>query len=1157
MLRLLMGKAKSGKSYTVHEEIAAEISKGNSGIILLVPEQYTLEAEKALLAQLDRPGILGVEVVSFKRLIYKLMMETEMPPYKEITTLGRSMILRKVLMESAGDLSYYQAASHKRGFLDQFSEFLEEMKHGLIGLEKLNEIRQKTETEPLLTYKLDDLAILMDAYENAKSERYMDTVDTIQFALQQMPQASLVKNSMVWIDGFDSFSKIEYRIIEGLIENAKHVSVTVPNGTQSVFEHPQRMAIMLTQAATAHQIEVKNFLVERQIEQRAIEFLSEEIMAYPYQRLTEDASSVRLHAANDLQAEVEACIAQMIELVNERGYAWKDMAVVTNDLSGYEFTIAKLFKENKLPYFIDRKYNVLSHPLIHFILNALKVISEGIKPEAVLGTLKTGLLPFKIEEIALFENYIVEFGIKGRQFLEPFKKNHRGTQSENQRDDRVYPLETLEDIRVKYLDCMEPMMQHTKSGRLKVKSLLEAIYNAMAKNAMNETIASAVDVFMAEGSYNQAQAYAQIWNVVMDTLDQTAELMGEEELNVSEVADILDAGFDHAEVGLLPLFENQVLVGSLDRSKSHPIKALFILGVNDGILPEAGGDQQLISEHEKEYLKELGYDILLDGRMFAEKEAYNIYQAMTRPSSFLYISYALANNEGQALRPSYLVQKIKKILPKLWFTEESVTLNPEVLPVAVSTPDGAYRHLAKEIRRHTDGHELHPCWEQVFKWHVINRPREAALLMEGLTFKNEVHRIENQLLKSVYEIPVKTSVSRLEQYMWCPFKHFVSYGIKPNEVKPYEITYPDVGTLFHESLEKFGKRVYDQRIIWEEMTQEACYQLIEEIIDEMVLEREVFGSKYQYQYLIQKLRRVSKRAIWTLTKQLKQGDFVPMAFEMAFSDEGFGAPPMVVELKNGERLMIRGVIDRVDLLKTEAGNYVKIIDYKSGNTSLSISDIYHGLQMQLMVYLKACIDNPDYFRMEALMPGGVFYFKIDDPLIQSTDQLIELIEAQIENRLKLDGVALEDPIVLEKIDKTLMETGKSSVMKVSYKKDGTLSKDSKVLPLETFYSMIDHVQGKIKEIGESLMEGHIEPSPCQVDNRTACQACHYQSFCQFDIKFENNAYRNLPKLSHDSVIERIKEGTGEESKQDAKADIRADTKEGIQEHIRMEETEHD
>ncbi|MBF4695330.1 helicase-exonuclease AddAB subunit AddB [Fusibacter ferrireducens] len=1115
MLRILMGKAKSGKTHMVYSEIEKAIQAGRSDkVILLVPEQFTLEAEKGLLNHMQKSGFLGVEVLSFKRLIYKLLNEVEMPPYQEITTLGRTMLLKSVFQKNSQALTYYRAASQKRGFLNQFDDFLDEMKHSLVDASLIQTAISKLDETALLSLKLKDLAFLLGAYEEAKTETYMDSVDVITFALDRMSNSKRLKHAQIWVDGFDSFSKIEYQIIEQLMLLCEHLTITVPYGESNIFAHTGHLYRQLVALANQNQIKTAQFLMAGMYLNPEIGHLSENLLVYPYERFVKPTEFIKLHIANTVTSEVEHVVIDIVNLVRYKGLAWKEIAVVTNDLSGYEFVIKELFTEYQVPFFLDRKMNILSHPLVHLIVNSLKTIQSHFKREYVMSMLKTGLLGFSMDEIGILENYIIEFGIQGNQYKKDFKKNYK--------NNRLYDLEHMNALREKLLEKLAPLLSISSSKKVEMKALLTMIYEFLVLNDIAAIMDREVQHFTEIGAYDSAQLFAQIWNVVIETFDQTAELLGNEMLNLDEVIELLETGFEHAEIGLLPLYENQVLIGSLDRSRAHPIKALFIMGINDGILPEMGGDQQLIAEYEKEQLKEKGFNLLLDGKMFADKETYNIYNALTRPSESIYLSYALTSNDGTSLRPSYLMQKLIKIFPMLKPTHDTVSLERAQKPHTIATAQGTFKHLAVEMRKSVDGHRIHSDWETAFKWYVQHEPDKASLLLEGLTFENHVEKINRKVIDRLYEMPIKTSVSRLEQFMWCPFKHFVAYGIKPITVKHYEITFPDVGILFHGALEQFGRTVYDQNLVWQDLDQKTCDQMIEKIVEDMV-DHDIFSSKFQYQYLIQKLKRVSKRAIWTLTKQLKQGDFMPIAFEMAFSDEGYGAPPMIIELSNGEKLMIRGVIDRVDLLRTEQSSYVKIIDYKSGGTTLSLSDIYHGLQMQLMVYLKACLDNPDYFRVEALKPGGIFYFKIDDPMIQSAEALSERIEAQIESQLRLDGIALEEPLILEKMDRMLVEESKSVVMKVSYKKDGAFTKDSKVLPLDTFYHMIDHVKEKIREIGMTLLEGEISPSPCQTEGRIACNACDYQSLCQFDPKFEGNAYRVLPKLDQESVIQKIKE----------------------------------
>ncbi|HSN67331.1 MAG TPA: PD-(D/E)XK nuclease family protein, partial [Fusibacter sp.] len=285
---------------------------------------------------------------------------------------------------------------------------------------------------------------------------------------------------------------------------------------------------------------------------------------------------------------------------------------------------------------------------------------------------------------------------------------------------------------------------------------------------------------------------------------------------------------------------------------------------------------------------------------------------------------------------------------------------------------------------------------------------------------------------------------------------------------------------------------------------------------------DIYHSRFQYQYMINKLKRVSKKAAWTLTQQLASGAFVPTAFEVAFGDGPESVAPILVSLTNGERLLIRGVIDRVDTVEIEGKKYIKIIDYKSGRKSLSLSDIYNGLQMQLMVYLSACMDNPHYFRATEIAPAGAFYFRIDDPFIEATTQVEAIIHDKIASELKLDGISLEDVKVLKHLDADLFEHNVSNVIQVKIKSDGAFSKDSKIMPIEAFEGMIKHVEETIRTIGDELLEGKIDVSPCKTDGFVSCQYCDFKSLCQFDRHFEGNAYRTIKSLSNEDVIEKLK-----------------------------------
>ncbi|EKD42412.1 MAG: hypothetical protein ACD_73C00168G0001, partial [uncultured bacterium] len=770
MIRILMGKAKSGKTYTTYEEIKRAGSK--STVLLIVPEQFTLEAEKQLMAHLKVKGIMNIEVLSFKRLIYHIFNEIEMPPNKEISHLGRSMLIKRVLKAHSTELKYYQSTCEKKGFLNQFSDFVDEMKHGMISFDP---ILPQFEAHSILYLKLHDLNLLMQAYENAKKETYLDSADTVLYAVDLIKHSQKLKDAMIWVDGFDSFSKVEYQIISELALYSKTFTITVThdgNPSDGVFNHTEMLIRQLESMGQLHEKAIKKHLLSRNEMKESMEHLSENLLTFPYKVLKSEDQAVKLHVANQQFSEVEHCIISIIDLYKTKGYTWQDIAVVTNDLSGYEFIIKQLFDEYEIPYFLDQKLNIMSNPLIHLIINGLQIINHRFKREHVMSFLKTGLFNLEINEMSYFENYIIEFGIQGSHYFKPFEKNFK--------KDKAYDLVRINQVRLYILEILAPLLVFEKAKMNPVNAYLSAIFNLMQKSLIHESIQNKIDVFNQMGQIDEAQYFSQIWNAVLETFDQLSELMGEEMMPLETLVELLEIGFEATEIGLLPQFENVVLIGSLDRSRSHPIKALFILGVNDGVLPEAGGNQQLMEEQEKALLKTMGFDMLLDGKMFTEKETFNIYNAITRPTELLTFSYALTAPEGAVLRPSYLIQRLKKILPSIIISYETVDhaiKKPLDLPEVLSSSKGAVKHLATEMRRLADGFQTHPSWTQAFIWYLENEPKLAQLLLDAISHDNRIDRIDRKEVLALYELPLKTSVSRLEQFMWCPFKHFVNYGL--------------------------------------------------------------------------------------------------------------------------------------------------------------------------------------------------------------------------------------------------------------------------------------------------------------------------------------------------------------------------------------------
>lgn len=1117
-MELYLGKAKSGKTEAIYRAIGERILNGTATeTMLIVPEQYTLEAEKQLIRSLGTMGFIGVEIVSLKRLSHKILSEVGRSIGTHITQTGKQMLLQNVFLQQEWSLKYYQNAYEKAGFLSRFLDLIQEFKQNRVTFEEVITLSRQMNGHALLKYKLDDIGKIMEAYELAKGEHYFDDQDLMEAFIDAIPSSKWIKQMVIYVDGFDSFTIQEHQILQALCQHSSQVVMTLPieahtsdtGVKKSCFKHTLRTLSMI-QLYPSESIDLIAF--NHRYMKMGFEHIAENIVQYPHEIFSEkNVPEVEVFSAASIQTEVAYVCTQILKCVHEKGLRFDEIAVVTNGLENYQTPLTHLLTTYQIPFFLDAKVGISHQPITHFIMALLDLPLNPKNSQGVIQLLKTGLLNYPEDLVFEFELYVKAYGIRVFQFEKPFEKEPLGK----------YPLETLCGLRTELLDPVSTLLKLHKDSEQMIQTYTMTFYRLIEKLQLEHSVISLSNNMEQNGELIAAQEVIQVWNAIVQLMDEMVLLMGERIVSYSEWVSIFKVGLDSIEIGRLPLEKNVVLVGNMDRSKSHPIKALFLLGLNEGILPEAGGTQQLFMEAEKEIMMHNGQRMLSDSEMFVEKEQFNLYTTLTRPSDWLFLSYANSDAEGRSMRASSYVGKIKKICPNLEIKYETRDMKDlEGNPFWVYGYGPTYQQLALAFRKYLDGYELDHKWYEVMAWYKKYNSADYERVIQAMLHQNVFAPLKMETVEKIYASPLKTSVSALETYAQCPFKYFVKTGLAPEKEKRFVVEYPDVGILFHETLEAFGKKLYEEKKLWREIDDAASDQFVDEIVNEMV-DTDLYQSKFSYRYMANKLKRVSKRAVKTLRYHLAKGDFMPQAFELNFGKGINTVPPIIITLSNGKQIHLRGVIDRVDILRGEDQDYVKIIDYKSGSKHLTLSEVYYGLQMQLLVYLKACLGRPEYFKATTLYPGGAFYFKIDDPFIDNATKVKDYVEENLLDALKMDGICLEEKTVLNGLDVSLMELGKSDVVKVKFKTSGDLTKDSMAVSLEAFNALMLWVEEMIREIGESILDGDMSISPCKIGGFTSCQYCDYSAICQFDVKFEGNQYRVLKVLDNEVVLERL------------------------------------
>lgn len=1096
-INYITGRAGSGKSYYTYQKIKDSITSGKDKNILIVPEQYTLQGEVDLITKMNLEGIINVQVLSFKRLAFRIMSEVGGIKKNLITDLGKIMTLRRIFEENKNNLAVFSKAYHQEGFIQEFSSLISEFKKNGVTEAGLKDNLEKIDKNFILKSKISDISIIYKEFVDTLAGKYIDEEETLNILYENIKYSSFLKGSDIWIDGFNSFSVQEYKVLEELMKIANEVTFTLTTDLNISGKDYDLFNPTINTYKKMKEISERNHLDHNEIilkgnyiKSPEISHLEENLYSYPAKKYTKKVENIKLTSALNLYNEVENAAINIVKLVRDCDYKWKDIAVVTNALDVYSSILKRVFYEYDIPVFVDDKKSISGNPLVNFIKSSLRIIIDDYKWGDIFLLLKTGFIDISKEDSFELQNYILENGIKG--------KDWRNSKS---------GIKNREMITLN-IEKLRKNLKNSNNGKDYAAALFEYLNDFNILEKLEIILKEEKDL----GNFEFVNENSQIWNIIIEIFEQISEIIGEEKYSIKDLYKILESGFNGYELGVIPPTMDQVLAGNLERSKSHDIKALFLLGCNDGVIPRSYSDGGILLDNEKIKLQELGMGFYKDNLTEMKEEKFLLYSAFTKPSEKLFISWSLGDIEGKALRPSLITDRIKRIFPEikpetdLYFMED---------PYEDSTllPTPGFKFLTENLRNYLDYGKMDIRWWEIYSWYFYNPYWEEKLnlLVNGLFHENQIRENEKNNINNIYLSKDRFSISRLETYSNCPFKHFVKYGLRPEEKKEYKVELPDIGNLFHGALEVFPEVIKRENINWEEISTDKAETVISSIVDKISEEFQngLLLSSSRNMYLKEKLKRISKRAVKTLTNQLQQGEFHPWKFEFPFKEE----------LDSEENITLEGRIDRLDIWKDDSGKYyLRVIDYKSGNKKFNLNDIYNLIQLQLIIYLTAAIFEGKKILNNDVKPGGAFYFRIDDPFIEAEGSDEHRLEELINNHLKMDGFLLNDEKNVNAMDKEITEKRKSSVIPVSINKDDSYSSNSMVFSEEELSCVFAYVKNMSLQMISHINEGDIKIKPAKGNNYLSCTYCKYFSICQFDTAFPENYYRKLEKFKKDEIL---------------------------------------
>ncbi len=1120
-LQFITGRAGKGKSYYIYNEIHQHMIESDSRekLILLVPEQYTLQAERDFIDKTGLKGIMQLEILSFTRLAQRIFNEVGGLTRILLNEQGRNMVLRRVIEQLEGELLVYKNSCRQNGFVHELMDFLADLKQRAVGIDDIKQIQDRVDKDSLLGRKLHDVTLIYQHFNDYLQERYIDSEDFINLFIEKMPSSRYLSSSRIWVDNFATFSPQSIRILEQLITVCPETTISLSLNNDKGQRDEDLFILSRKTYRTLNEIARNNGIITSQINidataadrlrNKELLHLERELYAYPSRKYQDAVTRLSVFAAANPDSEVEDLATRLISLVRDEGYRWKDIAVICNDLDSYSGLIKRVFQEYGIPFFMDQKKDIMDNPIIEFILASLHCVERGYLYEDIFRCLKTGLGVLDNESCEKLENYVLANGIRGNRWIKPFSRGE---------EDELEELNQWREIVITPLEEMKKALSEQGS----FADITRVLYDYLEKQEVEEKIQTWIEELWEQGIYEVVNEYTQIWNMVIDTFDQMVEILGDQQGGLKEYIKVLEAGFSSHELGIIPTTVDQVLVGNIQRSKSHDIKALFVLGVNDGIIPSIKSREGILSTDESDYLASQEMEISKSREMQVAEENFLIYNALAKCRQKLFLSYATADSEGRALRPSLLLDRLCYLYPGLQIDSGLINDRQRQLQM-VARPRSTFKHLLENLRLHLDNKPIEDFWWDVYNWyHQQDQWQEHCNNTEKAFFhRNQVNTISPGQARQLFKLPLRGSVTRLERFIACPFAHFVHYGLSPRERKEFSVQAPDIGELFHNSLLEFALQIEELPGKWQGIGREDCELLMDKVMDEMLIAQGegVFSSNNRYRYLSQRLKRIGRRAAWTVSEHIKRGGFTPLGYEIRFG-KGGTLPPLIIELENGEKMYLEGRIDRVDILDQGDTGYIRIIDYKTGNKQLSISDTYYGLSLQLLIYLRAVLAGGQELERPMLKPAGIFYFKIDDPLIKTEAEIKEVIEQQLIKELKLRGLVLEDVNIVREMDREI--TSYSDIIPAGLKKDDSFNSNSALLSEEDFEYLLGHVDNLLRKVSHELVGGKVKIEPYKLQDKTACDYCPYLSICQFDRQLPGNNYRNLPPLKDNDAILKIR-----------------------------------
>ena len=1112
-LRIIYGKAGTGKSEYCFKEVANLINKEKK-IYIITPEQFSYTAEKKLLEAVERKAVINAEVITLSRMAERILSDIGIKE-NGLTKTGKAMLMYGILNENKTKLKFLGKSDEN---IKLGMNIITELKKHGVTLEKIKEEAENAEDKYLKT-KLEDVKIIYEDYENRIKGSYIEETDKLTILSQNIAKTDFIKDSIIYIDEFSGFTYQEYQIIKELAKLAKQVSITICTDELQNTKMPDTDIFYPNKVTIERLLNIlknENIKIEKPIflekphrfKNKELEFLENNIYNVKPKKYFTEPKNIHMFIAKNQYTDIENVAKEINKLVKNNNLRYRDIAIITKNVSNYGNLTRAIFSKYDIPVFIDEKRELSQNIIVQYVLSIFEILQKNFTRESIFNYLKLGFSEIEEDDIFKLENYCIKWDIKQNKWKKDFVYEVK---------DKPQEIEYFNKLRVQIIDPLIEL-KNTIQNEKTAKNMAIAIYNFMQENNIEEKLSKKIEDLESENLIDLANEYKESYEIIIQILDEITTIYNEQKLTIDSFYQILKIGLKNAELGKIPGTQDQVIMGDVERSRSHKVDTMFIIGINDGVFPSVNKNEGFFGDDDRNKLKEKGIELANGTIENLYEENFNIYKAFTTAENNLFLSYSSSDSEGKSLRPSVLIHKLKKLYPNL--QEESDVVTPKY---EITNENATYEELLENIARKQNGEEIEDIWKEVYIYYN-NIPEWKEKLKEdlkGLKYTNLPQNIDESIIEKLYGNNIKTSITKLEKYRSCPFSYYLQYGLNLKEKEELKIQSFDTGLFVHEIIDEFFKYIGNNKVEMSELIldDEKLSKIVEELMkNDLENGRNyLFKETYKYKVLVNRLKRILVKALKYIMESLVYSDFQIEGTEVEFDKNG-KYKPITITLEDGKRVEIIGKIDRIDTARTEDGNYLRIIDYKSSAKNIDLNEVYAGIQIQLLTYLDAVCEEED------LIPAGVLYFSFLEQIAKSDKKLSQdEIEEKLRENFKMKGLILADVKVIQMQDNHLDEGGTSKIIPAGITKSGSINKRcTNGVESEEFAILQKYIKKTVKDIAKEILKGKIDVKPYNKKGKTPCEYCAYKSICGFDTRLSGNKYRYINKKSNDQVIMEMK-----------------------------------